>query len=177
MATLPNTRLETHPDGTTGAAGIVNGNWERLELLFNPAMGSSDPSYNAPLKMLMRSATLPATNGASLQWDTSATRMVARPGVATGSGTAPAVDFKGALMLDYTLTGDATFTVTNQGSGWKVDVLVRAGGSLRNLTFPAWNWVGSAAPASLASGKVAILELRAFGNTAADVVARWTVQP
>lgn len=180
MASQPYTGLETHPDGTTGVAGIVNGNWERLELLFNPAIDSADAAYQAFLKALARTPTLPSTNGATVQWDEAATprKMLLRAGYSAPAATAtPAVDFKGPLIQDFTLNADATFSGTNVAAGWQATAFVRAGGSLRNLTFPAWVFVGSATPTTLASGKIAVLEVWASGTSSGSVLARWTVQP
>lgn len=177
MAILTHTRLETHPDGTTGVAGIVNGNWERLEVVFDPALSSGDLSFAAFTKALIRSATLPTISGSRLEWSAAISKPVFRPGNAATSGTAIAVDMAGAVQQDVTLSGDLTATTTNKATGLRVDVLIRAGASLRNLTWPAWKWIGSAAPATLASGKVALLVLRSFGAADTDIVATWTVEP
>lgn len=69
MATLPITHLETHPDGTTGVAGIVNSNWGRLETVFDPALSAADASYGAFWKAVVRSAATPS-NGQAIVWDT-----------------------------------------------------------------------------------------------------------
>ena len=76
------------------------------------------------------------------------------------------------------LTGDVTFTLGNKVSGVGMALLLSAGGSLRNLSWPSgMKWVGAAAPASLAANKVAVVQLWCFGATDADVVARYLAEP
>jgi len=178
MAVLPLTRLETHPDGTVGVVSIIGGNWERLEALFTSGLDSADPSYNAFAVALLR-AGLPATNGAVMQWRESTTpkKFIARPGTSSASGTAFAIDLPGARKPVFNLTGDTTFTTSNRADGWRVDAIIKADGTTRNLTFPAWVWVGSTAPTTLAANKTAVLELWCNGAADTDIVARWTAQP
>jgi hypothetical protein len=77
------------------------------------------------------------------------------------------------------LTGNLTIAQTaGRASGAYVTLRIVADGSLRNLTFtPAWVWIGSAAPASIAANKTGLLELWCYGGNETDIVARWTVQP
>jgi hypothetical protein len=178
MAVLPNTRLETHPDGTVGVVSIIGGNWERLEALFGSGLATSDPSYNLFASALLRAA-VPATNGAVIEWRevTTPKRFVARAGTSTSTGAALAVDFQGPKKYVLTLNGNVTFTTSNRADGWQSTVIVKADASVRNLTFPAWVFVGAAAPATIAANKTAVLELWCNGVNDTDIVARWTVQP
>lgn len=172
---LTYTRLENHPDGTVGVVAIINGNWERLELVFSPLLSAADPSFQAFYKALARTATLPTTSGSVLEWSASASKMFPRAG--TAASASPIIDLSGAKKTVITLAADPTFSTTNRADGWHTVAVVKAGGSTRALTFPAWVFVGSATPTSLASGKTALLELWAGGVNESDVVARWTVQP
>jgi hypothetical protein len=98
---------------------------------------------------------------------------------ATGSVTGSnAVSFSGVGFLDWTMTGNVTFTTSNLAAGKSVTLRLLASGGTRTLTFPGtWIFVGAAAPASLASGKYAVLTLTSFGTTDADVVAAYSAQP
>ncbi len=176
MAVLTRTRLETHPDGTVGVVGIIGSNWSRLETIFDPALASSDLSYNIFVGALIRDA-VPTTNGAVFQWrETGTKKIIARPG--TGASASPILDLSGARKVVVSLAADPTFSTTNRADGWEVVAIVKAGGSTRALTFPGgWVFVGAAAPATLASGKTAVLELWCNGTAESDIVARWTVQP
>lgn len=89
-----------------------------------------------------------------------------------------AIDFNGADFRTISLTGDITFTTSNLGVGKTTTLKILADASLRNFTFPAgWVFVGSAAPASIAANKTAILSLTSFGATDAGVIAAYAVQP
>jgi hypothetical protein len=79
--------------------------------------------------------------------------------------------------LTHTLTGDPTYTSSNRTAGRTVTIKVIAGGSARTLAFPAWIFVGAAAPTTLASGKVGILTVTFFDTTDAGAVAAWSAQP
>lgn len=94
----------------------------------------------------------------------------------TYSGTTD-LDFAGADCRDLALTGDVTFTTSNKASGLSLRVRIKADGSSRNFTFPSWVFVGGAAPAALAAGKTAILELQCYGSADTDVVAEYGVEP
>lgn len=88
------------------------------------------------------------------------------------------VDFKKAALQTITLTGNVTITASNMKAGQTVILRVIASGGSRNFTaLPSWVFIGAAAPTSVASGKTGVFVLRAFGTTAASVVARYEVQP
>lgn len=179
MATLPITRLNTHPDGTAGAAAVVNTNWSRIEEVFNPALSNADDSFPAFWRGVVRSATDPTTSGAVFEWNQSSTRPIWRAGFASISyASSLAFDLLGAKLQKVALTGDLTFSaLANQAAGLQLTVIVEGDGSLRTLSFPAWTWVGSAAPANLAANKTARLTLQATGTNAGDVIASWDVEP
>lgn len=87
------------------------------------------------------------------------------------------LDFATEKFKTSALTGDITFTTSNLNTGREIIVRITADGSTRNFTFPGWKFVGAAAPASIAANKTALLILRSFGTTAADVVASYEVEP
>lgn len=77
-----------------------------------------------------------------------------------------------------TLAGNLTLTTANLASGRVKLVRIVCDGSVRTLAFPGgWKFLGSAAPTTLAAGKVALLWLFAFGTADGDVVASYGVQP
>lgn len=93
---------------------------------------------------------------------------------------APAIllNFNSYGVKRINLTGDLSLSAVNQLNNQQVTVRLEADASLRALTFPAgWRWIGSAAPASLAANKVAILWLWSFGLGESDIVARYLVEP
>lgn len=180
MATTTNLQLETHGSGTVGLSGIIDGNWARLDEIFDPALSSGDPSFGAFWKAFVRNATNPTTEAAVLEWDLANTRPRWQAGFAAITYAASlSIDCQAGIEQEVSLTGTLTFTsLTNQAEGSKVTVILRGDGSSRNLNFPAgWIFVGSAEPSALAAGKTAILELRCTGATDADVVAKYFVEP
>lgn len=176
MAILTYTSLETHPTGTTGINGILNGNWERLEALFNPALAGADAGYLSFQKAFLRDALSSPATGTTIWWGGSKFTSRAPDASVSYSGTTN-LDLQGAAQQRIALTGDVTLTTSNRAAGVSLRVILEADGTPRNLTFPSWRWVGSAAPASLAANKVAVLELFARGTADTDIVARWTVEP
>jgi len=88
------------------------------------------------------------------------------------------IDFLLEPYRTLTLAGNVTFTSSNRVAAVSVTVRIIAGGSSRNLAFPAgWIFVGAAAPASLAANKEAILTITAFGSVESDVRAAYSAQP
>jgi hypothetical protein len=76
------------------------------------------------------------------------------------------------------LTGDVTFAaVSNKAATKQKVVIITAGASTRNLTFPAWTFIGAAAPTSIAANKTAVLSLYCSGTTEASIIATYSVQP
>jgi len=76
-----------------------------------------------------------------------------------------------------TLTGDIAFSAVGALFGSTMTVRITCDATLRNLNWPAWKFVGSAAPASIAANKTALLQLWAFGVNESDIVARYLVEP
>lgn len=77
-----------------------------------------------------------------------------------------------------TLTSDTTFSAVGFGFGSRLELRILCDGTARNLVWPAgWKFVGSAAPASIAANKTALLQLWVFGIGESDVIAHYVVQP
>lgn len=89
------------------------------------------------------------------------------------------IDFANTVddFRTVTLTGNITFTTSNLAAGRSRTIRIIGDASLRTFTFPAWKFVGAAAPASLAASKIGILTLTAFGAANADVVAAYAAEP
>lgn len=88
-----------------------------------------------------------------------------------------ALNMESSGIQTVDLTGDITFTTSNRGTGKRLLVKIKADGSLRNFTFPAWIFVGAAAPASIVANKTALLTLESFGSNDTDIVARYLEEP
>jgi hypothetical protein len=87
------------------------------------------------------------------------------------------IDLAGDAFRTLTLTGGVTFTTSNRAAPRSVTLKITGGASDRSLAFPAWVFVGEAAPTSLAANKTAVLTITAFGTADTDIVAAWVVQP
>lgn len=87
------------------------------------------------------------------------------------------LDFDETDFQTLSLTGNVTFTTSNLAAGRTVTLKILSDASIRTFTFPAWIFVGTAAPASIAASKTAILSLTAFGATDASTVAAYAEQP
>lgn len=80
--------------------------------------------------------------------------------------------------LMTTITNDTVFTNQNQQAGRVISVKLTGNITNSNLTFPAgWQFLGAGAPALLASNKVAILSLTAYGTDPTNIVAAYAAQP
>lgn len=104
------------------------------------------------------------------------------PQVASAHSTlaqaAPTVlDFSGNDHRSVTLSGDITFSTSNRAAPRTLVIRIVGDGSIRAFTFPAWVFIGAAAPASIAANKVAILSLTCFGANDTDIIAAYAVQP
>ena len=76
-----------------------------------------------------------------------------------------------------TLTSDTTFSAVGYGYGSRLELRILCDATPRNLVWPAWKFVGGAAPTSIAANKTALLQLWAFGLAESDIVARYLVEP
>lgn len=181
MALTTILELETHPDGTVGVSAIITGNWSRLEEIFDPTLASGDAAFGAFWRALTRNATDPTTPGAVIEWSPAQGKPIWRSGFQTVAYSAgsTSIDVDAGIEQEISLAGNLILgSLTNQNAGAHVDVIIRADGSSRNLSFPAdWVFVGAAAPASIAANKTGLLHLKTTGATDADVIARYLVEP
>ena len=87
------------------------------------------------------------------------------------------IDFANSQMQTRSIAANTTFTATNMSNGLMKTIRILNGANSATLTFPAaWKFVGTK-PAEIAANKTAILTLVCFGNTEADVVAAYAVEP
>ncbi|MDB5268042.1 MAG: hypothetical protein JWP58_1082 [Hymenobacter sp.] len=85
-----------------------------------------------------------------------------------------ALDLAANPMQTLVLAGNAAFTTANRRSGGQKVLRIICDGIDRTLSFPsAWDWLGTAAPTSLAAGKKGILSLTSFGTAETDVIAAY----
>lgn len=87
------------------------------------------------------------------------------------------IDFSLADYRSLALTGNVTFTTSNRAAPKTVTVKILADASIRTFTFPAWIFVGNAAPASIAANKTAVLTVTCFGSADTDCVAAYSAEP
>ena len=87
------------------------------------------------------------------------------------------LNFDTQAYKTVSLTGNITFATTNLGAGKSMTVKLLGDGTARTLAFPAWTFIGTAAPATLATNKTAILTVTAFGGTDATCVAAYAAEP
>lgn len=92
-------------------------------------------------------------------------------------GASYAIDLSTEGYETMTLTGNITFTTSNRVAGRSKTIRLICDGTNRTLTFPAWKWVGAAAPAEITASKTAILTITAFGTADTDIVAAYAVEP
>ncbi len=82
-----------------------------------------------------------------------------------------------ATFRTVTLAGNITFTTSNRAAARSRTIRIIGDGSSRTLTFPAgWKFVGGTAPTALASSKVGVLAITAFGTADTDIVAAYAVE-
>lgn len=87
------------------------------------------------------------------------------------------IDFTGDGVKQVALTGDIEFTTSNRAAGRQITIDITCDGTPRNFVFPAWKFVGAAAPASIAANKVAILTLYCTGAADTDIRAAYAEEP
>ena len=74
------------------------------------------------------------------------------------------------------LVGNVAFTTSNRAAGRMVTVYIYADATQRNLSFPAWRWIG-AVPTVIAASKVGVLVLHMQDGNDANCIATYGVQP
>lgn len=127
----------------------------------NDATTDIAPSQNAVFDALALKAPLTPTVGAAL-----------------GTTGTVNLDFSAlnGTFQTIALTGDITFTTSNLAAGRSVSLFISAAAT-RNFTFPAWLFVGAAAPVSVLTGKAGVLTLTSTSTTDGAVYAAWAATP
>lgn len=87
------------------------------------------------------------------------------------------VDFAGDAVKQLALTGNVTFTTANLAAGRSITIEITCDGTPRTFNFPAWKFVGAAAPSGIAASKVAILTLYSTTGADAGVRAAYAEEP
>lgn len=148
MAALPTTALETHPVGTAGINGVINGNWDTLEAIFEP-LGS-------------------AVAGHSIQWDAGLKKFALRPGPQTLVDAASiAWNLAAGDIATVTLGDNRTLAnPTNPRAGTFILKVVQDGTGSRTLALDT-NYRtqgGAGVTLSTAAGAIDILTFVNFGD-------------
>jgi len=86
------------------------------------------------------------------------------------------LDLAGELWRTLALNGDTTFASLNRAPGLYLLLEILGGAEDYTTVWPAWKWKGEPAPASLKAGKRLQIELWCFGNTEADITARYHME-
>lgn len=147
----------TGADAVPGFRALVAGDIPSLSAVYLPLSGGT-------------------LTGALVGTTATLNQIVLPPTVLTYAATTD-IDLDLATFRTLALTGDVTFTTSNKATGKTVTIKILADSSVRNFTFPAWIFVGAAAPASIAANKTAILTITAFGTADTDIVAAYAEQP
>jgi hypothetical protein len=178
LALLPITGLEDHPAGTTNVGGIINGNWERIEELVDPALATSDPAYNLLAKALTRSA-LPTANS-RLEWDHTlgTPKPVWRKLYDTITYAATInLSFTGAVTQETVATGNMIVTLSNLAPGRETTLIITASGGTRTLTWPSTIVKLGTFPGTLANGKSILVRFVSTTSGDTGVYASFNVEP
>lgn len=141
-------------------------------------------TFNNPLDSVITFPTVTSTLATLSQAETLDQKtLTSVPRIQNALGTA--LGTTGTIDLDFSLnelvtmaamTGNVTFTTSNLAAGRSKTIRIIGGASAYTFTFPAWKFLGAAAPASLAIGKYAVLTLTSISTTDAEVVAAYSAQ-
>lgn len=102
-----------------------------------------------------------------------------------GTGTQSDLPYAATVDIDFAntdatrmlaLIGNVTFTTSNRVVGKSKRIIMTSDLVIRTFVFPAWTWVGSAPPASIAASKTAVLYLYCSGVTDVSIIAEYRVQ-
>lgn len=172
--TTGNTRVLTVPDFDGTIATLAGTETLSGKTFVTPALGT-------PTSGTLTNCTGLPTGGVASTLDAKTLTATVRVENALGSalGTTGTIDLDFALAEVVTMaamTGNVTFTTSNLAAGRSKTIRIIGGASAYTFTFPAWKFLGAAAPASLAIGKYAILTLTSISTTDAEVVAAYSAQ-
>lgn len=85
------------------------------------------------------------------------------------------IDFLEDEVQSISIAANTTFTTVNRAVGKSKMLRITTDGTLRTLTFPTWDFIGTK-PADQAASKVGVLSLTNYGTTDADIVAAYAVE-
>lgn len=114
MSVLTNTKLETHPATTPAKNSIINANWQQLENIFDPTLGTGDPVYQLILKALVKNASPTLTDGYMLVYRTGTTRLNLEL-VDVGN----AIKIQGRSVVSTAPTDGQAYVWNNTASQWE----------------------------------------------------------
>ena len=84
------------------------------------------------------------------------------------------IDFTEDEVQTISISANTTFTTANRAAGKSKLLKITTDGTLRTLTFPAWDWVTDI-PADQAASKNGYLTITSFSTTDAAIVAAYQV--
>ena len=91
--------------------------------------------------------------------------------------TTPDINFNLGGYQTLAMAQGITFTTSQRAAGKSATIKITGASTNTTIAFPAWKFVGSAAPTTITSNKVAILAVTCFGNNDTDIVAAYSVEP
>jgi hypothetical protein len=98
-------------------------------------------------------------------------------GALTIAGT-NTLDFNAATTVNsLTITGNVIFATANLAANRTYRLKITGTSTNAVPTFPAWKFIGAAAPTNITAAKISMLTLEAWGTTDATVVATFAEQP
>ena len=176
--------------GTPSSGTLTNCTGFPVTLAGTETLTNKTLSGNTAVTLVSGAATvtLPTTTGTlatlenaeTLDGKTLTSVVRVQNALATALATTGTIDLDfsiGELTTMPAMTGNVTFTASNYAEGRSKTIRIIGGASAYTFTFPStWKFLGSAAPASLAIGKYAILTLTSISTTEAEVVAAYSAQ-
>lgn len=96
---------------------------------------------------------------------------------ALNPNTPVSLDFSSTVYQTVSITSAVTFASANLLAGRAISIKILCDTTNRALTFPAWIFIGTAAPTVINSNKTAVLSLTSFAAADGSVVAAYAVQP
>lgn len=177
MAIRTHSRTESTPAGTANVGGIINGNFDQIEAVLDPATASGNPWFNLIARALLRVTGLP-TDAATIRYSVASGKFVARPAFAILTNAASiAADFAAAETQRVDIAQDTTVTFANLSQGRRLDLIIVCDATPRALTWPASiRWLGTA-PTGLAAGKAGRARFYSTTGSSSGVFAEWDVEP
>ena len=89
--------------------------------------------------------------------------------------TTTELDFAEDDIVTISISANTTFTTANIAAGKTKVVRITTDGTLRTLTFPSWDFIGTK-PTEQAASKVGLLSLVSFSTDDANIVASYAVE-